>query len=124
MASDEKIKSNKSFEHRRLEIKITWDVLSVVLYFCVPRFSATVNYMDKLQMTYQDMAAWLGELGVETDSSIMSFSVNKRLDGSGGFEWGSHDGVYSLLSQKRNLLSPSFWRMISEIFNFKNHALR
>jgi cyclopropane-fatty-acyl-phospholipid synthase len=28
------------------------------------------------------------------------------------------------LAQKRNSLSPSFWRLIVEIFKFKNHALK
>ncbi|RLN18713.1 Cyclopropane-fatty-acyl-phospholipid synthase [Panicum miliaceum] len=54
----------------------------------------------------------------------MSLSVSTRLDGGGFVEWGSRNGISSLLARKSNSLSPSFWRMIHEICKFKNHALR
>ncbi|GJN31613.1 hypothetical protein PR202_gb20030 [Eleusine coracana subsp. coracana] len=70
------------------------------------------------------MMQWLEELGVEMVKSDMSFSVCTQLGGNGGIEWGCHNGVSGLLAQKSNSLSPSFWRMIHEIFKFKNNVLR
>ncbi|GJN31619.1 hypothetical protein PR202_gb20036 [Eleusine coracana subsp. coracana] len=69
------------------------------------------------------MMEWLEELGVEMVKSDMSFSVSTQLGGNGGIEWGCHNGVSGLLAQKSNSLSPSFWRMIHEIFKFKNNVL-
>ncbi|TVU46462.1 hypothetical protein EJB05_06002, partial [Eragrostis curvula] len=83
-----------------------------------------LGFMVFNRVTYPNMTEWLEELGVETDSSDMSFSVSTQLHGSGGFEWGNRNGVSSLLAQKSNILSPSFWRMIREIFKFKNHVHR
>jgi cyclopropane-fatty-acyl-phospholipid synthase len=80
-----------------------------------------------MQMTSPDMVKWFEGLGVETERSDMSFSVSTLLDNdsnAGGFEWGSRNGISGLLAQKRNWLSPSFWRMILEIFKFKNHAIK
>ncbi|GJN07741.1 hypothetical protein PR202_ga25599 [Eleusine coracana subsp. coracana] len=69
------------------------------------------------------MMEWLEELGVEMVKSDMSFSVSTQLGGNGGIEWGCHNGVSGLLAQKSNSVSPSFWRMIHEIFKFKNNVL-
>ncbi|KAJ1296603.1 hypothetical protein BS78_01G314400 [Paspalum vaginatum] len=76
------------------------------------------------QGTSPNMMAWLEGLGVEVERSDMSFSVSTMLDGDKGFEWGSRNSISGLLAQKRNSLSPSFWRMILEIFKFKNHAIK
>ncbi|KAK3147112.1 hypothetical protein QOZ80_3BG0278190 [Eleusine coracana subsp. coracana] len=76
------------------------------------------------RVTYPNMMQWLEELGVEMVKSDMSFSVCTQLGGNGGIEWGCHNGVSGLLAQKSNSLSPSFWRMIHEIFKFKNNVLR
>ncbi|GJN40796.1 hypothetical protein PR202_gn00099 [Eleusine coracana subsp. coracana] len=80
--------------------------------------------MYLLVVTYPNMMQWLEELGVEMVKSDMSFSVCTQLGGNGGIEWGCHNGVSGLLAQKSNSLSPSFWRMIHEIFKFKNNVLR
>jgi len=73
------------------------------------------------------MVKWFEGLGVETEISDMSFSVSTLLNNDSnarGFEWGSRNGISGLLAQKRSLLSPSFWRMIVEIFKFKNDAIK
>ncbi|OEL30053.1 Tuberculostearic acid methyltransferase UfaA1 [Dichanthelium oligosanthes] len=76
------------------------------------------------QMTCPNLMKWLEGLGVEVETSDMSFSASTRLDrGGGGFEWGSRNGISGVLVQKSNLLSPRFWLVIREIFKFKNHAL-
>ncbi|KAF3676385.1 putative endo-1,3(4)-beta-glucanase 2-like [Capsicum annuum] len=60
-------------------------------------------------------------LGVDTETSDMSFSVS--LDQGRGCEWGTRDGFSSLLSQKKNLLNPYFWQMITEISKFKQDVI-
>ncbi|CAN6203699.1 unnamed protein product [Urochloa humidicola] len=75
-------------------------------------------------MTSPNMMKWFEGLGVEVETSDMSFSARMRLDkGSQGFEWGGRNGLSGVLAQKSNLLSPRFWLIIREIFKFKNHAL-
>ncbi|XP_044970996.1 uncharacterized protein LOC123431236 [Hordeum vulgare subsp. vulgare] len=70
------------------------------------------------------MVEWLEGLEVELERSDMSFSVSTQLDGgSGGCVWGNGNGISSLLAQKANILKTSFWRMLREIFKFKNDAL-
>ncbi|VAH38589.1 unnamed protein product [Triticum turgidum subsp. durum] len=70
------------------------------------------------------MVEWLEGLGVEMERSDMSFSVSTQPDGSNrGCEWGNGNGISSLLAQKANILKTSFWRMLREIFKFKNDAL-
>jgi len=79
------------------------------------------------RVTSPNMVKWFEGLGVETEISDMSFSVSTLLNNDSnarGFEWGSRNGISGLLAQKRSLLSPSFWRMIVEIFKFKNDAIK
>ncbi|VAH53980.1 unnamed protein product [Triticum turgidum subsp. durum] len=82
-----------------------------------------LGFMGFSQVTYPHMVEWLEGLGVEMERSDMSFSVSKQPDGSGGYEWGNGYGISSLLAQKANILKTSFWRMLREIFKFKNDAL-
>ncbi|RLN18198.1 hypothetical protein C2845_PM02G22350 [Panicum miliaceum] len=77
-----------------------------------------------LEVTSPNMMEWFEGLGVEIERSDMSFSVSTLLDRNRDFEWGTPNGISSFLAQKRNSLSPSFWRMVVEIFKFKNHALK
>jgi cyclopropane-fatty-acyl-phospholipid synthase len=60
------------------------------------------------------------EIDVEIEESDMSFSIS--LDEGRGWEWGSN-GITGLFAQKRNLLNPSFLRMIKEIVQFKDDVL-
>nr|CAB3456415.1 unnamed protein product [Digitaria exilis] len=73
-------------------------------------------------MTCPNMTKWFEELGVEVETSDMSFSASTRLNKGGGFEWGNRN-VSGVLVQKSNLLSPRFWLVIREIFKFKNDVL-
>ncbi|KAF8655180.1 hypothetical protein HU200_061321 [Digitaria exilis] len=75
------------------------------------------------RMTSPNMTKWFEELGVEVETSDMSFSASLHLDKGGGFEWGTRNGISGVLVQKSNLLSPRFWLVIRDIFKFKNHAL-
>jgi predicted NAD/FAD-binding protein len=63
---------------------------------------------------YPLFSALLGELGIATRPSTMSFSV--RNDRSGlEYEAGSTGGLFV---QKRRLLSPRHWRMLADIVRF------
>ena len=60
-------------------------------------------------------------LGVDIEVSDMSFSVS--LNNGRGYEWGTRNGLSSLFAQKRNILNPYFWHMITEFNKFKEDAL-
>ncbi|MCM2395955.1 FAD-dependent oxidoreductase [Rhizobium sp. S95] len=69
---------------------------------------------------YPNLVAMFEHLGVETQTSDMSFSAS--LDG-GRFEY-SGSGIAGLLSQKTNALKPRFWSMVSDIMRFYKEAPR
>jgi len=69
--------------------------------------------------TYPKFLALMDELGVELQPSDMSFSVQAP----GGLEYNGTT-LNSLFAQRRNLLRPSFWRMIRDILRFNEAAPR
>lgn len=69
--------------------------------------------------TYPHFTDLLGELGVQWQPSNMSFSV--RCEKS-GLEYNGTT-LNSLFAQRRNLLRPSFYRMILEILRFNKESL-
>jgi uncharacterized protein len=68
---------------------------------------------------YPNFLALMSELDVELQPSDMSFSVQT----SKGLEYNGTT-LNSLFSQRRNLLRPSFWRMIADILRFNREAPR
>ena len=68
--------------------------------------------------TYPNFINLLAELGIEEQLSNMSFSV--KCEKSGLEYMGST--LNSLFAQRRNLLRPSFWKMIFEILRFNREA--
>jgi predicted NAD/FAD-binding protein len=68
--------------------------------------------------TYPNFIHMLNELGVETQSSNMSFSVK---DESSGLEYNG-TSLNSLFAQRLNLLRPSFIGMIKDILHFNKEA--
>jgi predicted NAD/FAD-binding protein len=68
--------------------------------------------------TYPNFIRLLTELGVESQPSRMSFSVR---DGRTGLEYNGAT-IDTLFAQRRNLLRPSFWRMIRDILRFNREA--
>lgn len=72
------------------------------------------------RLTYPNLTALLGHLGVATRSSDMSFAAS--LDG-GDFEYSGAD-LKGLFAQKRNLLRPRFWSMLRGIHRFYRNAER
>ncbi len=68
--------------------------------------------------TYPNFIALLDELGVPWQPSLMSFSV--RCENS-GLEYNG-TSLNSLFAQRRNLLRPSFLRMVADILRFNREA--
>ncbi|WP_028312071.1 NAD(P)/FAD-dependent oxidoreductase [Derxia gummosa] len=72
--------------------------------------------------TYPRLIRLFEQLGVEVAESDMSFSVQvPRAGGEPGLEW-SGSSLASVFAQRRNLLRPRFWRMLSEIVRFNRLA--
>jgi uncharacterized protein len=69
--------------------------------------------------TYPNYLELMSELGVELQDSDMSFSVQT----ADGLEYNGTT-LNSLFAQRRNLLRPSFYRMIRDILRFNREAPR
>ncbi len=72
------------------------------------------------ERNYPGLVRLLDELGVATQPSSMSFSVQSERT---GLEYNGTT-LNTLFAQRRNLLRPSFWRMIREILRFNREAPR
>lgn len=70
------------------------------------------------EANYPNLTAMFEHLGVVTKASDMSFGVS--LDG-GRLEYSSNSAA-SLFAQKRNLVSPRFWSMLSDLVRFYREA--
>ncbi len=70
------------------------------------------------ERTYPNLLRLFAELGVETAASDMSFSVQVP---DRGLEWSGSD-LNTVFAQRRNLLRPRFWRMLSEVLRFNRVA--
>lgn len=68
--------------------------------------------------TYPRFVALLDELGVESQDSEMSFSVKCERT---GLEY-KGSSLDSLFAQRRNLVRPSFWRMLRDVVRFNRDA--
>lgn len=71
------------------------------------------------ERTYPNFIALLDELDVATQPTTMSFSVKNE---QSGLEYNGHS-LNTLFSQRRNLLSPAFHRMIRDILRFNRESL-
>lgn len=68
--------------------------------------------------TYPDFIALMDELGMASRPTRMSFSVS---DAVSGLEYAG-SSLDSLFAQRRNLISPAFWRMVRDILRFNREA--
>jgi len=82
------------------------------------RYSVDTGFIVFNDWTYPNFIRLLGELGVASQPSPMSFSVR---DEKSGLEYNG-TSLDSLFAQRRNLLRPSFWRMIRDILRFNREA--
>jgi predicted NAD/FAD-binding protein len=70
------------------------------------------------QRTYPNFCRLLDELGVATQPSDMSFSFR---DDEANLEYAAPE-PWRLFAQPRNLVRPSFWRMLREVLRFYREA--
>lgn len=68
--------------------------------------------------TYPLFNRFIAELSVPFQHTTMSFAVTDRAN---DFEYNGNN-LWSLFAQKRNLLRPSFWRMLRDITRFNQIA--
>lgn len=79
--------------------------------------SVDVGFIVCNPLNYPNFMHFMEHLGVETIPSDMSFAVSDPK----GFEWSSNPK--GLFAHKRNLISPKFWSLISEILKFNKRAI-
>ncbi len=70
------------------------------------------------ERNYPNLVAWFRHLGVETENSDMSFSVQAPLD---RIEW-SGDNLATVFGQPVNLARPRFIAMVRDILRFNRRA--
>ncbi len=69
---------------------------------------------------YPSLVALFDELGVPVQDTEMSFAVTDR---SNGFHYRATN-LNTLFADRKNLLSPTMWRMLADIFRFYRNANR
>lgn len=83
-------------------------------------YHVDVGFMVFNDRTYPNFLRMLGDLGVESRPSDMSFSV--RCERSGWeYQGSSLDGLFA---QRGNLVRPAFWGMLRDIFRFNRQSPR
>ena len=82
------------------------------------RWGVDTGFLVFNERTYPQLIALLAELQVATAPSDMSFSVQvPAARGDQALEW-SGSSLATVFAQKRNLLSPRFWGMLSDLLRF------
>ena len=88
------------------------------------RFAVDTGFIVFNDRNYPNFRHLLASLEVDAHDTEMSFSVSLPARGRrGGFEYngGSLPGLFA---QRRNLLSPRFWKLLREIVRFNKRALK
>lgn len=81
--------------------------------------AADTGFMVFNDRTYPNFVRMLGMLNVPSRNSNMSFSV--RCDKTGlEYQGGSLNGLFA---QRRNLVRPSFYRMLRDVLRFNHRSL-
>ena len=87
------------------------------------RYAVDTGFIVFNEVTYPNFCRILDRLGVASQPSRMTFSVKSEKT---GLEYNPHN-LNTFFAQRKNLVSPSFWRMILEIFRFRrrfDHLLK
>lgn len=73
------------------------------------------------ELNYPNLTALFAHLGVQTQTSAMGFSVSTR---NGAFEWSgrTHRTLEGLFARRRNIVSPGYLKMLTEIARFNRTA--
>ncbi len=82
------------------------------------RYAVDTGFIVFNDRTYPHFVALLGELGVDSQESSMSFSVRCE---STGLEYNGTT-LNALFAQRRNLVRPSFLGMVRDILRFNREA--
>ena len=82
------------------------------------QYSVDSGFIVFNHKTYPNFIRLLDELGVSEQLSTMSFGVKCQRT---GLEY-MGSTINSLFAQRRNLLHPAFWKMLSEIMRFNREA--
>jgi predicted NAD/FAD-binding protein len=87
--------------------------------------SVDTGFIVYNELNYPDLTALFQHLGVKTVASCMSFAVSAN---NGRFEWKGggdtwRDTARGLFAQPRNLLSPSYLRMLRDILKFNQQSV-
>ncbi len=77
------------------------------------------GFMVFNRVTYPLLCRLFAELGVETKPTDMSFSLTHQPT---GYEWNG-GGLKKIFGQRKNLVSPRFWRFILQIHRFNKETL-
>lgn len=78
-----------------------------------------IGFMVFNESNYPNMTKWFEKLAVPSEDSDMSLSVS--LDGGKTIEWNS-DGLSGLFARRSQILNPSFYTMLSDMFRFNKEA--
>jgi predicted NAD/FAD-binding protein len=84
-----------------------------------------IGFIVYNELNYPDLTALFAHLGVETVESCMSFAVSAD---AGRFEWKGGGSSWAetargLFAQPKNLLSPSYLRMLRDILTFNEQSV-
>ncbi len=83
-------------------------------------YAVDTGFMVFNMLNYPKLNTLFDELNIPIKRSNMSFAVS--LD-DGKFEYGLHQ-LSRIFADKRNLVRPSFYKMLLEIFKFNKHCLK
>lgn len=108
---------------------------AVTLYEAAPRLGGHSNTVDVTldgvshpvdtgflvfnHKTYPNLTALFANLGVDSVESEMSFAVSLEAP---RLEWAG-SSLATVFGQKRNLVRPEFWRMLSDILRFNRESV-
>jgi predicted NAD/FAD-binding protein len=84
-----------------------------------------IGFIVYNELNYPDLTALFAHLDIETVESCMSFAVSAD---AGGFEWKGggnnwRETALGLFAQPKNLLSPSYLRMLRDILTFNTKSV-
>ena len=88
------------------------------------RFGVDTGFLVFNHRTYPNLARLFEQLKVHTSASDMSFAVKMPMSSSAGaraLEWAGSN-LDTVFAQRRNLLSPRFWRMLRDIMRFNRQT--
>ena len=84
------------------------------------RWAVDIGFIVFNHRNYPNFERMLGELGVPSQPTTMSFSVS---DGRGGFEWATRS-PRGLFARPGHVLDPQFHRMLLDLVRFNREAQR